>query len=488
MLVTCSNCKGRFRIADERVPAAGVRARCSRCSTILFVRHGYEAVAETALKMPPAPAPAPAPLPVPGGLPDPWGGASEEEEADRRQPSAGPAAGGDPLPPLPPQQDIAAGHSPGPRALQEDPFGPGVGVHSPGPRALQEDPFGPGVGVHSPGPPALQDDPFRVAFADLPSGPPPPPPSAEFDEEVGSLAFDPFNPPLPGFDEQGPGAGDDAAGVAGAEFDPFAEVGEALSAAVGVFPSEDGSLAEEGVGALDSPPAAGIGPPPAPAPVAGREEGQAPFPQRSTVRRAPSRESQHQRMRPLAKVAGESRFSVFFWGLVVAGMVAFGALVGLGRDPLGIWALVGFGDVGEAIQLHSKELSAGLYPAADGEQLLYVRGIVYRHQREPSGDVIRVKAKLFDAGGAPVGESAGWAGVIPQPEELAAVRDEASWTELSRRLADRLPPKELAELPFVLAFPEVDPGTRRLRIEVVATAVPTSAPVVAPAPAVGSNE
>ena len=486
MVVTCSNCKGRFRIADERVPAAGVRARCSRCSTILFVRHGQEAVAEAPVQAPP-PVP-PAPPPIPEGLPDPWGGASDADLVDEGQPSAGPAAEDPPLPPpLPPP--------------------PPISPHSPGPRVLQEDPFG-------------------AAFADLPSGPPPPPPPLQPQSEAGALEFDPFNPPPPpGLGEAAPpdglgaeasgGPGDEfdpanppatSPGPEGVRFDPFADAGEDPFAAVNAVSAEDIPIMAEGgmkgsafgsSRGQESQPAEdrSAGPPPAPAPPAPAPaqqpavaEAQAPFPQRSTVRRAPSREQQRQRMRPLTMVSGESRFSVVFWGLVLTVMVAFGVLVGLGRDPLGIWALVGFGDVGEAIQLHSQDLTAGLYPSGDGEQLLYVHGIVYRSQRERSGDAIRVEARLFDPDGTQLGTSAGWAGVTPEPEEFAAIRDEASWTLLSRRLAARLPSKEERELPFVIPFPQVDPGTRRLRIEVVARVVPTMAPSVTPQPALSDGD
>ncbi len=38
MIIQCTACRARFKIADERVPDKGAKVRCSRCSTIFFVR------------------------------------------------------------------------------------------------------------------------------------------------------------------------------------------------------------------------------------------------------------------------------------------------------------------------------------------------------------------------------------------------------------------------------------------------------------------
>ena len=38
MIITCENCKTRFNLADERIPAAGAKVRCSRC------QHSFQVV------------------------------------------------------------------------------------------------------------------------------------------------------------------------------------------------------------------------------------------------------------------------------------------------------------------------------------------------------------------------------------------------------------------------------------------------------------
>jgi len=74
MNVSCGQCQTVFRVDPEKVPVAGVRARCSVCSGVFWVRR------ETAEAPPPAPAPvatpapqrlAPAPVPVPLPQPEP---------------------------------------------------------------------------------------------------------------------------------------------------------------------------------------------------------------------------------------------------------------------------------------------------------------------------------------------------------------------------------------------------------------------------------
>ena len=62
MNVTCGSCQTVFRVDPDKVPAAGVRARCSVCSGVFWVRR--EAVA-------PEPAPPPPPIASPPVAPAP---------------------------------------------------------------------------------------------------------------------------------------------------------------------------------------------------------------------------------------------------------------------------------------------------------------------------------------------------------------------------------------------------------------------------------
>ncbi len=65
MNVSCGQCHTVFRVDPDKVPAAGVRARCSVCSAVFWVRRE---VAE-APAPPLAPSPVPVPLPQPEPLP-----------------------------------------------------------------------------------------------------------------------------------------------------------------------------------------------------------------------------------------------------------------------------------------------------------------------------------------------------------------------------------------------------------------------------------
>ena len=69
MNVSCTQCQTVFRVDPEKVPVAGVRARCSVCQGVFWVRREAAAPAEPA----PAPAPvaAPAPTPAPARAPEP---------------------------------------------------------------------------------------------------------------------------------------------------------------------------------------------------------------------------------------------------------------------------------------------------------------------------------------------------------------------------------------------------------------------------------
>ena len=64
MNVRCPHCQSIFRVDPARVPAAGIKARCSRCSNVfMLARDGSVQV--------PAPAPAPAPVAAPQPAPPP---------------------------------------------------------------------------------------------------------------------------------------------------------------------------------------------------------------------------------------------------------------------------------------------------------------------------------------------------------------------------------------------------------------------------------
>ncbi len=71
MNATCTACQTIFRVDPAKVPAAGVRARCSVCSGVFWVRHAAAVAATPAPAVQPvtppvssAPPPAPEPIPL----------------------------------------------------------------------------------------------------------------------------------------------------------------------------------------------------------------------------------------------------------------------------------------------------------------------------------------------------------------------------------------------------------------------------------------
>lgn len=68
MNARCPKCETVFRVDPAKVPARGVRARCSVCGGVFFVGHAAEPAPEEARAAVPA-IPAPAPAPAPGAAP-----------------------------------------------------------------------------------------------------------------------------------------------------------------------------------------------------------------------------------------------------------------------------------------------------------------------------------------------------------------------------------------------------------------------------------
>jgi len=150
VFVTCDNCGGRFRIAPEKVPASGVRARCAGCASILLLRREGDRV----VVAPATPRHAPQPAPS-ADLPPEYAA---------------------PHPPPP------AAATPGPR----QPLPPPLPVPEPDVELPEE---GPPPSLPPP-PPAHEDDSPWGALPQ-PEAPPPPPP--DDDDPFASLEA----PPLP---------------------------------------------------------------------------------------------------------------------------------------------------------------------------------------------------------------------------------------------------------------------------------------------------
>ncbi|MFL5542661.1 MAG: zinc-ribbon domain-containing protein [Longimicrobiaceae bacterium] len=118
MNVQCTSCKTVFRVDPRKVPAGGVRARCSICRAVFDVPAPPAAestpAAATPAQAPPAPqASAPAPAPQPAASPAP-----QPAPAPAPQPAPAPAP---PPPPAPAPTPAPTPAPPAPRA--PSPFG-----------------------------------------------------------------------------------------------------------------------------------------------------------------------------------------------------------------------------------------------------------------------------------------------------------------------------------------------------------------------------
>ncbi|MGC3997570.1 MAG: zinc-ribbon domain-containing protein [Anaeromyxobacter sp.] len=202
MIVICTRCEAKFRVADERVGPRGAKVRCSRCQQVFLVHRDIGTISE------PSPAGAPDPF-APAGEPgpDPFAG-PPATPAPRADDPFGQAAWGAPFvaTPMPaqprpptalveppaatsphrsatsalPLTDLSALlGDPAPRPAAPDPFSPPAAPPAapPRPAAQAQDPFA--AAPPAPRPAAPPPDPFAAApsrpAAPRPPAPQPPP-------------------------------------------------------------------------------------------------------------------------------------------------------------------------------------------------------------------------------------------------------------------------------------------------------------------------
>ena len=65
MIVVCSACQARFKVADEKVGPRGAKVRCSKCQTVFVVHRELDALPSEA---PPGPAASAAARPARGAF------------------------------------------------------------------------------------------------------------------------------------------------------------------------------------------------------------------------------------------------------------------------------------------------------------------------------------------------------------------------------------------------------------------------------------
>jgi predicted Zn finger-like uncharacterized protein len=461
MIVTCTSCQSRFRVADDRIGPRGVKVRCSKCQTVFPVRPEGEA-----LPAPPAGPSASGAAPPP--LPSPRAGASLDLDLEpgRVQPAPDPFAprADDPFAPGPDDPFASsAGAAAAPSsiggALLADPW-----LASPAPAAS-----------NGPGPAALP----VTDLSDLAGTAPPPSPPATAESLFGTMEGEGLSledrttpPPLPAHSRADLFGGLDshlAAPEPGdSPFGTFELAGSGAEPAPALAGPAGGSVA-----VLFEPAAAPVPQGPAPAPASPR-----PAPSKSLAPTAPESAAEvAERVRRRRRAAARS-VAVNAVSLAVLLLAALALVVVLrGKGPIEIRSFrpaALFGALGrqEAGPVEARDVGNGLFDRARGAPLLYVRGKVVSRQAEPA---VRVRVEVV-RNGTVLASGEALAGALPTPEELWAAGDSAALEALSASLRARAarPVRAGEEVPFLVAIAEypADLSGASLRV----TAEPEGAP------------
>jgi len=266
LVIACPSCKSRFNLDGDKIGPAGVKVRCTKCSTLFMVRRPASKTGVPAAKPAPAPAPEPA-----QDKPDPFGDETRVLSADLAaalQECEDLAV----QPEKRPEQTAA----PDPMSSQDfawDEFEPAVKAEAPEPAAP------------TPAAPAADDDLFKfgdpsVGLDEPMPAPAPQPESAAPDTSAaaGEGAADPlldFEAPVNAPDAA-PAAPAAASALAGAPSGTF----DASAAAPGDSNLEQdlfGDLAQEL--SIDAPPSNAASPAPEPAAAPAPEPAAAPAPE-----------------------------------------------------------------------------------------------------------------------------------------------------------------------------------------------------------------
>ncbi|MBK9516807.1 MAG: zinc-ribbon domain-containing protein [Anaeromyxobacter sp.] len=512
MIVVCTGCSAKFKVADAKVGPQGAKLRCSRCQTVFMV-HREEVVEPTP---PPVPLAGPPPLPrrastaasLPAaapaapssevGVPVDARAAFEidlEVRTPRARELARPAPPPDPFGPPPTSEYLFNPPSPGPALPpRDDPFGPpshraGVGGQAPPP---SEDPFqtalDPFAAVQAPVPEDLlrappaplepEEDPFAAPLpsplgdaGDLTleerSAPAPRPRSS-------APMGDPFGGPDEG--ELGFGGGspgdippltNDLPGEPFGGFDPLPAATPA--------PRLEAPLREDpfAAAAVDADPLVVSGPPPRgePRPAAapaGRAAGQPDA--LAPAAEDPPAEGERPPRRPgRLRAAAVSALSLAVLLLVALALLVVwrgGVPLSEAFHPSAVLAALTHRD--RAGPFAAERVTSGLYERHRGAPLLFVRGEVLSRAAGPVGAVRVLVSVVKD--GQVVGGAEGLAGAVPTAEELHQAADEAAVAGLAALARARAPSlvRPGDRVPFLLVMdgPAAAAAGASLRLEV----------------------
>lgn len=535
MIVQCTNCRARFRVADEKVPDRGVKMRCTKCATVFRVTRadaieptGKQTAARDTFGLGREPTPSPAPSPR-----------ASPSDFDLGLDLGGPSA-----PPTPPRSnpgERTTSPAPARSVIQSMPRAPSaIDAAFDAALATGTDPFA-DLGFEAPAP--------RPAPTLVPPATPPPDPGfashdpfAELADQAASTA-----PPDPSF------ATDPFAAAAPDLHDPFAETAPPHDpfAAAAPDPARDDPFADP----AREDPFASAAPtpepkhdpfgelPPTPPPVSDTPD----FgdldesPQEQVAFRSGAQEfdfsensvgesldlnlaavglsdqaasrTEVGQLNLAAKVAERpitarqsagSRFrrdlASALFNVASACIVGFAALVAIASlrspraltvDDLGfdlVWIAMGYTQPATSSSgLAAVDVSSGTYLTATGQELFYVRGQVENEAAAPR-PAVHVAVEVVRSGNL-LGRAEALAHVAAGPEDLYWL-DSRDNDALQRRLAkevDALSVAPRGRAPFLAVFPlgahQVDGAELRLSVlDGVPPALADAVKVQRPAP------
>jgi predicted Zn finger-like uncharacterized protein len=449
MIVACTGCSAKFRVADEKVGPRGAKLRCSKCQTVFSVQRPVE-LAPPAAADPfssttaPSPRAGPPPLPRRASTLD----ARAAFEVDLEPQFGAPPAAADPFAPAPRGA-----------ALEVDPFS------SPAVSAPPADPFAA---------PAADFDPFAQPAAgavdsldEFDSPAPAPPGSGSVAGMSSSLSLEELTTPPARRVSTPPGPVPFP--VMGATEDPF---GSTAPLDPGLWELGDDVLATAAPG-----PGGAHRPLPAPRAVAGPEEPLQLDPFGAAAVAAdplavdepfrgggPQATAEPTSERPVA--VGTFRFRE-----VLVSAMALAALLVLALAILVVWRgglapsdalrpsaiLAALAHRPASGELSATGVTSGLYERARGTPLFFVRGAVTSAASTPLEGVRVIVEVVRD--GAVLAHGEVPVGAVPGPEALYGALDLAA---LSKAVADVASPEGArlapgASAPFLVAFDD-DPA------------------------------
>ncbi len=507
MIVICTKCQAKFRVADEKIGPRGAKVRCSRCQTIFLVHPDLGTMPLSADGSAAETAPPPArrldvDLEAAAQSPDPFAPAAPDPFVAAFASSSAPPAAADPF----------SAPSPSPA----DPFAPAPGVDPFAPQPIRDDPFAPRAtapdGFAPPAaepfqPPLAAPGALGVPLTDLsdllgtatPAAVPRPgaapsatagvpdfqsvaaaqaPPASSDD---GGLSLEErtvppvLPPPLPSPAAAawtGPGAegfsGPDAFSATpmldAGSFD-FAAPGADEPLALAREPAFVTAAAERGAH-VEAPPIGAPEPAPAPAappaPVPRRRAAAAPAPERIPDARA-------SRLRAVAVNAVALAALLLVAVAILVVWRSEGPLDASALRPAAILAALGRGSAGPFV---AQEIRSGTYERERGPPVLFVRGKVVSRALAPVR-AVRVAVEVVRRGEV-IARGEAVAGAIPTPEELWRSVDAAAIGALARAAASRAPRQVRPgdAVPFLVAIPDhpADLDGAAVRVEVAPAA------------------